>query len=95
MRSNACLVVAMCAVLAASTAWATENAATRHHRHERHVPHAAPAPTSKRPVPAAENELYRFHSPGKPYAHPGDGNNDGLSREVHDCNKGCIDGIAE
>ena len=64
-------------------------------RHERHGPHAAPAPTSKRPVPAAENELYRFHSPGKPYAHTGDGNNDGLSREVHDCNKGCIDGIAE
>jgi hypothetical protein len=57
MRSNACLVVAMCAVLAASTAWATENAASRHHRHGRHVTHPVPAPTSKRPVPTAESEL--------------------------------------
>ena len=29
---------------------------------------------------------------GRPYAHPGDGDNDGLSRDPDDCNKGCIDG---
>jgi hypothetical protein len=35
MRRNACLVVAMYAILAASTAWAAENAASRHHHHGR------------------------------------------------------------
>jgi len=94
MRSNACLLVAMGAVLAASTAWAAENATSRHHRHHgRHVTHTAPAPTSERRVPAAESgALDRFHSPFKPYARPGDGNNDGLSRDPGECNKGCIDG---
>jgi hypothetical protein len=86
MRSNACLVVAMCVVLATSTVWAAENAASRHHRHGRHVTHPAQAPTSERRVPAAESGW------GKPYAHPGDGDDDGLSRDPDDCNKGCIDG---
>ena len=86
------MLVATCAVLAASAAWATESAASRHHRHGRHVTHT-PAPTSERRVPAAESgALDRFHSPFKPYARPGDGNNDGLSRDPDKCNKGCIDG---
>jgi len=92
MSSGACLVVAMCAVLAVSTAWATEKTASCHHRHGRHVTHAAPAPTSERRAPAAESgSLDRFPS-FKPYARPGDGNNDGLSRDADECNKGCIDG---
>jgi hypothetical protein len=92
MRSIACLVVATCAVLAASTAWATENAASRHHHHGRHVTHAAPAPTSERRVPAAESgPADRFQS-FKPYAHPGDGDDDGLSRDPDECMKGCIGG---
>ena len=89
MRSNACLVVAMCAVLAVSAAWATESAAPRHQRHARHVTHTAPAPTSERRVPAAQGAPLNWF---KPYAHPGDGANDGLSRDPDDCNKGCIDG---
>jgi hypothetical protein len=93
MRRNACLVVAMYAVLAVSAAGATESAAPGHHRHGRHVTHTAPAPTSERRVPAAESgSRDRFHSPFKPYARPGDGNNDGLSRDPDECNKGCIDG---
>ena len=93
MRSIARLLVATCAVLAASAAWATGGAASRHHRHGRHVTHTAPAPTSERRVPAAESRsLDRFHSPFNPYARPGDGNNDGLSRDPNECNKGCIDG---
>jgi hypothetical protein len=93
MRSIACLVVAMWAVLAVSAAWATEGGAHRHHRHTRHVTRPAPAPTPERRVPAAESRpLDRFYSPFKPYAHPGDGDNDGLSRDPDDCNKGCIDG---
>ena len=89
MSSNACLLVAMCAVLAASTAWAAENATSRHHhhRHGRHVTHTAPAP-----VPAAESGSADRFQPFKPYAHPGDGDDDGLSRDPDECNKGCIDG---
>jgi hypothetical protein len=87
MRSNACLVVAMCAVLAASTAWAAQSTASRHHRHTRHVMHTAPGR-----VPAAESGSLNRFQPFKPYAHPGDGDNDGLSRDPDDCMKGCIDG---
>jgi hypothetical protein len=47
---------------------------------------AAPAPTSERRVLVAESGW------GKPYAHPGGGDDDGLSRDEDDCNKGCIDG---
>ena len=87
MKSKAYLLVAMCAVLAASTAWA-ENATSRHHRHHgRHVTHTAPAP-----VPAAESGSVDRFQPFKPYAHPGDGDDDGLSRDPDECNKGCIDG---
>ena len=93
MRSNACLLVTMCAILAASTAWAAENATSRHHRHHgRHVMHTAPAPTSERRVPAAESGSADRFQPFKPYAHPGDGDDDGLSRDPDECNKGCIDG---
>ena len=92
-EEQCCLVVAMSAVLAASTAWATENTASRHHGHGRHVTHATPAPTSDPRAPAVESgSLDRFHSPFKPYVRPGDGNNDGLSRDADECHKGCIDG---
>jgi len=93
MRNNACLLVTICGVLAASTAWAAENATTRHHRHHgRHVTHTAPAPTAEQRVPAAENGSLDRFQPFKPYAHPGDGDDDGLSRDPDECNKGCIDG---
>jgi hypothetical protein len=83
MRSNAWVMIAMCAVLSASTAWAAQSTASRLHHHKRHVTLTAPKPTSK--------SLDRFQS-SQPYAHPGDGDNDGLSRDTDDCNKGCIDG---
>ncbi len=86
MKCSACLVVAMCALLAVSAAWA-ESTGTRHHHQGRHVTHGAPATTSKRSVPTAESG-----NSVKPYAHPGDGDNDGLSRDPDDCNKGCIGG---
>ena len=88
MKIYACLMVAMCAVLAGSSAWAIDNTAHRHHHQGRHGAHAARAPTSQRPAQAAE----RGNSQSGPYAHPGDGDNDGLSRDPDDCNKGCIDG---
>jgi len=86
MKSSACLMIAMCAVLAVSAAWA-ESTKPRHHHNGGHGTHAAPAPTPKRSVPAADSG-----NSTKPYAHPGDGDNDGLSRDPDDCNKGCIGG---
>jgi hypothetical protein len=92
MRTNACLLVAMWAVLAVSTASAT-SAALRHHHHGRHVTHAAPAPTAQRPVPATESSRPDMSQPlFKPYALPGDGDDDGLSRDPDECMKGCIGG---
>jgi hypothetical protein len=92
MRSNACLLLAICAVLTVSTAWATESAAPRHHHHGRHVTHAGPAPTAERPVPATGSRPDMSHSLFAPYAHPGDGDDDGLSRDPDECMKGCIGG---
>jgi hypothetical protein len=92
MRNDACLLVAMCAVLAGSTAWATESSAPRRHHHGRHVTQAAPALTAERPVPATESRPDMSHSLFKPYAHPGDGDDDGLSRDPDECMKGCIGG---
>jgi hypothetical protein len=92
MMSNACLLAAMGAVLAVSAAWATESAAPRHHHHGRHVTHAAPAPLIERPGPAAERRPDTSQFLFKPYAHPGEGDDDGLSRDPDECMKGCIGG---
>ena len=55
--------------------------------------HHAAQPAKKPPVPATENiPQETVHHPGMPYPHTGDGDNDGLSRDPDDCNKGCIDG---
>jgi len=43
---------------------------------------------------AAADQRRAAENPPKPYAHSGEGNNDGLSRDADDCNKGCIGGNA-
>jgi hypothetical protein len=85
------LGLAVALTIVASAAAAIENAPVRHHRH--HERHHATQPAPNRPAPAAQNgNLDTIRSPLKPYPHPGDGDNDGLSRDPDDCNKGCIDG---
>jgi hypothetical protein len=84
------LGLAVVLTIVASAAAAIENAPVRHHHHHRH--HAT-QPATNRPVPAVHNgNLDTIYSPLKPYPHPGDGDNDGLSRDPDDCNKGCIGG---
>jgi len=57
------------------------------------VRHHATQPAKKKPVPAVQNSGQEtVHRPFAPYPHTGDGDNDGLSRDPDDCNKGCIDG---
>ena len=61
---------------------------TVHHRFVAH--HPAPAAAADRPGEATAtpqtNQMF------KPYAHPGEGDDDGLSRDPDDCMKGCIGG---
>ena len=52
-----------------------------------------PAPAAERPgqtvenaPPSALNQIF------KPYVQPGEGDNDGMSRDPDDCMKGCIGG---
>jgi hypothetical protein len=54
---------------------------TVHHHFVAHTPAPAPAPTAPE-----TNQMF------KPYANPGEGDNDGLSRDPDDCMKGCIGG---
>jgi hypothetical protein len=79
---------------AAQDAPASKNAPVAHHHRHHHT--ARPAAT--RPVPAAQSGTLGPIRPPigpylhGPYPHTGDGDNDGLSRDPDDCNKGCIDG---
>lgn len=88
MKSVTALAFAFGLALGLSATNATEAIPTHHHHYKHHqgsqaVEHHVPVAT---PVqPSASPSL-------KPYAHPGDGGNDGLSRDPDDCNKGCIGG---
>jgi len=79
---------------ASQNAPASKNAPVAHHRHHHHTAQRA----ATRPVPAAQNGTLGPIRPPigpylhGPYPHTGDGDNDGLSRDPDDCNKGCIDG---
>ena len=80
---------------AAQDAPASKNApVAHHHRHHHHTARSA----ATRPVPAAQSGTLGPVRPPigpylhGPYPHTGDGDNDGLSRDPDDCNKGCIDG---
>jgi len=79
---------------AAQDAPASKNAPVAHHHRHHHT--ARPAAT--RPVPAAQSGTLGPVRPPigpylhGPYPHTGDGDNDGLSRDPDDCNKGCIGG---
>jgi hypothetical protein len=72
----------------------TERPTVHHHNHHQHHlarnPAPAPAPIAQRPgeesAPPQTNQMF------KPYARPGEGDDDGLSRDPDDCMKGCIGG---
>ena len=85
------LALALGVILIGPTAKAMEDAPVSHHHRHHHKGHAAPhaveTPSAQHRAPAAAEP----NGPSlKPYAHPGDGDNDGLSRDPDDCNKGCI-----
>jgi hypothetical protein len=65
-----------------------------HHRHHHlaHNPARASAPIAQRPGETVENRTPQTNQMFKPYAHSGEGDSDGLSRDPDDCMKGCIGG---
>lgn len=89
MRIAVALAIAFTAVAPSAVAFAEPVAPPPHHRHHHH--HAAPAAVV-RPNPAPETVAPAPESSGfKPYPF-GRGDEDGLSRDPDDCNKGCIGG---
>jgi hypothetical protein len=75
----------------------TEQPTAHHHYHVHHHRHylahnPAPAPIAQRPGEPVENGSPQTNQMFKPYAHPGEGDDDGLSRDPDDCMKGCIGG---
>ncbi len=101
MKTAAGIALALAtALLGSRAAYAqTEQPIVHHHyrahhtvRHHTLAHGPAMAPVAQRPgepvesVPPQTNEMF------KPYAAPGDGDENGLSRDPDDCNKGCIGG---
>jgi hypothetical protein len=99
VRTSATITLALTTLLSSSlAAYAqTEQPTVRHHYHvhdhHRYAAHnPAPAPTAQRSGEATESAPAATSQMFKPYAHPGDGDDDGLSRDPDDCMKGCIGG---
>ena len=93
MKTSATVALTFAALLSASLAASAQTgqpAVHRHHRvHHHHHYVAARLPAPAEPVESAPPQTNKMFSP---YAHPGDGDSDGLSRDPDDCNKGCIGG---
>ncbi len=102
MKTSTMIALAVGPLLSASlTAYAQTELPTAHHHYRlhhhhhyvAHNPSLGPSPTAQRPgetvenaPPPATNQMF------KPYARPGEGDDDGLSRDPDDCMKGCIGG---
>jgi hypothetical protein len=91
MRMRHFLGLAFALIMATTVSATAEDAPVKQKAPVPH--HHATHPAKKRIAPAAENSPQdTVHRPFTPYPHTGDGDNDGLSRDPDDCNKGCIDG---
>lgn len=89
MRIAITLAIMLVAVSPAAAESPDPAAPRTHHRHHHHA--ASPAPEAVA-NPGAETVAPAPSWPGfKPYA-PGEGDEDGLSRDPDDCEKGCIGG---
>jgi hypothetical protein len=87
----------LCAAVSLSAAVGEPYPPAAHVRHQgreaHHVSRAVAPPTKQRPNDAVVppfSWLTRLFPGVKPYP-PGQGDADGLSRNIEDCNKGCID----
>ena len=108
MRTSAIVALAFVASLAAPVAAPAQTAepTTPYHHYQVHRfqgPHHAvhhhfvthnpsQASAAQRPSAAVESVPLQTDQMFRPYAHPGEGDDDGLSRDPDDCMKGCIGG---
>jgi hypothetical protein len=68
---------------------------TAHHRFVAHDPPPVAAPVAASPTPAAQALPFGLAFPHIAPLPNNKGDEDGLSEDVNDCNKGCIDGNPE
>ena len=90
MKKTIGLAFALAFALAAPAVSETADTSQQHHKH--HHKHHTAQQAKKERAPAAEPQALEPAAGIRPYAHPGEGDDDGLSRNPDDCNKGCIDG---
>lgn len=101
MKTSATIALTFAALLSASLAASAQTeqpTVRRHHRvHQHHhyvAPSAVPGAVAQQPG-AVESGPPQTGQMFRPYAHPGEGDDDGLSRDPDDCMKGCIGGNPE
>jgi len=105
VKTATTIALALATVLSGSlAAYAqTDQPTIHHHTHHHYPPHhavhhhtvahnPAPTPVAQRPGEPVESGPPQTNEMFKPYANPGDGDENGLSRDPDDCNKGCIGG---
>ena len=99
MKTSATIALALATALSGSLAAYAQTEPTTVHHHDHHHPvhHHHYVARAAAPIPQRRGEPVESGPPQpnqmfKPYAHPGDGDDDGLSRDPDDCNKGCIGG---
>lgn len=90
VKKTSRIVFALGVAVVSLAAGATEQSTAPHHRHHKH--HQAPQVIELQSPASIAPALEPTGAVVRPYAHPGDGDDDGLSRDPDDCNKGCIDG---
>jgi hypothetical protein len=99
VKASTTIALALATALSGSRAYAQTEPTTVHHYHHHAVHHHDvahnPAVTSDRAGVAIESAPPQTNQMFKPYAHPGDGDEDGLSSDPDDCMKGCIGGNSQ
>jgi hypothetical protein len=104
VKTSTTIALAIATALAGTVAAyaQTDQPTIHHHTHHYYPPHhvvhhhamahgPTPAPIAQRPGEPVESGPSQTNEMFKPYANP-DGDDDGLSRDPDDCNKGCIGG---
>ena len=88
MTRSRSLAFVLAVALAAPSAALAQEPVKPVHTHHHHPAHRGATVQQPVPAPTPESAGSMF----KPYAHPGDGDDDGISRDPDDCMKGCIGG---
>ena len=96
MKTSTMIALTLVGLMSSSLAAGAQTDQPAHRlRSSRHTVHHRAVAGGKISAPAigaAESQPGPANPMLKPYAHPGEGDNDGLSRDPDDCMKGCIGG---